>query len=329
MRRFLVNYSKWPLLPFLTVLVFSGLLTGCTPALPQFPTKGAVTYKAAVDMRFHGFRRTYLVHLPPAYDPERLLPMVVVVHGAFDTAGGMERFSGFSDLADEENFIALYPNGIGILGYLQHWNAGHCCGKAAADGIDDVTFLSTVIEDACARLAVDRRRIYMVGFSNGGMMTYRFAAERGDLLAGIAPLAASAGGRPDRRSPQWAIPAPVKPLPVLVIHGLADDSVPFEQGDGPVRQDEREYWPVMQSLGIWLASNGCPATPAMHNERQGRVHVATYDHCHDGNNVVLYTIEGWPHIWPGRYFTSDLDPGDPLYNFDAAQIIWAFFNEGR
>ena len=164
------------------------VLCACTPALPRLPGQAAMTYDAKVDVRFHGFRRTYHVHLPPGYHAARPLPMVVVVHGAFDTAKGMERFTGFSALADQENFIALYPNGIGILGYLQHWNAGHCCVKAAADGIDDVGFLTKVIEDACARLAVDRRRIYMTGFSNGGMMVHRFAAERGDLLAAVAPL---------------------------------------------------------------------------------------------------------------------------------------------
>ena len=183
-----------------------GLLAGlvlcaCTPALPRLPGQAAMTYDAKVDVRFHGFRRTYHVHLPPGYHAARPLPMVVVVHGAFDTAKGMERFTGFSALADQENFIALYPNGIGILGYLQHWNAGHCCAKAASAGIDDVGFLTKVIEDACARLAVDRRRIYMTGFSNGGMMVHRFAAERGDLLAAVAPLAATAGGRPDDQRP--------------------------------------------------------------------------------------------------------------------------------
>lgn len=142
-----------------------------------------------------GFQRDYRVHVPVGYDGRTPLPMVIVIHGAFDTARGMEKFSGFSDLADIERFIVLYPNGIGILGLLQHWNAGHCCGKAAADGIDDVGYLAAAIKDAGKRLAVDRRRIFMVGFSNGGMMAYRFAAERGRMLAGVACLAASMGGR--------------------------------------------------------------------------------------------------------------------------------------
>ena len=146
---------RWKLKLFL--LLLGGLVvTACTPGLPRQPSGQPMTYEAKVDIRLNGFRRTYRVHLPPGYGKAQPLPLVVVIHGAFDTAAGMEKFSGFSKLADQENFIALYPNGMGIFGYLQHWNAGHCCGKAAADNLDDVGFIATVIEDACARLSVDR-----------------------------------------------------------------------------------------------------------------------------------------------------------------------------
>jgi len=328
--QFTESSTWWGLKLKLGLAVVAAMVTlaGCTPGLPQHPAKieAAATYKAKVDIRFHGFKRTYLVHLPPGYNLQQPLPMLVVLHGAFDTAKGMQKYSRFSDLADEKRFIALYPNGIGILGRFQHWNAGHCCGKAAEDGIDDVGFLTTVIEDACKRLAVDKRRIYMTGFSNGGMMTYRFAAERGDLLAAIAPLAASAGGRPDRDSPQWSIPGPVKALPVLSMHGLEDKLIPFEgsmvSAEGKTK---REYWSVMQSLGAWTARDECTGPPVERLERQGKVHISVWNNCEDNNKVVLYTIEGWRHVWPGPYFTDRLDPQDPLYNFDAARIIWDFF----
>ena len=187
---------------------------------------GPKTYQGAVDIRLNGFRRTYLVHIPPGYRPEIPLPLVVVIHGAFDTAAGMEKFSNFSRLADSENFIVMYPSGFGILGFLQHWNAGHCCGKAADDNLDDVGFIAAAIEDISDRLKIDSDQIYMAGFSNGGMLVYRFAAERGELLAAIAPLAASAGGKSAEDAPQWHIPDPVQPLSVITIHGLADDDVP-------------------------------------------------------------------------------------------------------
>lgn len=307
------------------MVVFTLILSGCTAALPRLPGKMAATYKANVDIRYHGFERDYLVHLPPGYDAQRPLPMVVALHGAFGTAKIMERLTGFSDLADEKQFIAVYPNGIGAMGNFQHWNAGHCCAKAAADGVDDVGFLVAVIEDACSRLAVDRNRIFMVGFSNGGMMTYRFAAEKGDMLAAIAPLAASAGGRPDRGTPEWGIPQPVRSLPVIAFHGLDDKYVPIKGGLSQGKENAREYWSVKRSLGVWEARDGCKGQPVERDQSRGKVHVLSWENCKDNDRVVLYTLEGWPHSWPGPYYTAKRDPQDPLYNFDAARIIWDFF----
>jgi len=76
----------------------------------------------------------------------------LALHGAFGTAGTMERQSGFSELADREGFVVAYPNGIGLFGHLQHWNAGHCCGRAEMDRVDDVGFLRYVIRDVSSRV---------------------------------------------------------------------------------------------------------------------------------------------------------------------------------
>ena len=158
------------------------------------------------------------------------MPLVVVIHGAFDTAEGMEKITRFSQLADREGFMVLYPNGMGLLGFRQHWNAGHCCGKADNDQVDDVGFVAATIEDVCVRFKVDRNRIYMVGFSN-----------------------------------------------------------------------------VSKDLNA------------------GSVLVKSWVDCKDNADVALYLIKDWGHVWPGSYFTAALAKGDPLSNFDAAEIIWDFF----
>lgn len=309
------------------LLVAGWMQTGCTTALPRDArVEGPKTYRGSVDIRFNGFNRTYLVHIPSGYRSDVALPLVVVIHGAFDTAAGMERYSGFSRLADSENFIVLYPNGIGIWGFLQHWNAGHCCGKAAADDIDDVGFIAAAIEDVGARLAVDADRVYMVGFSNGGMLAYRFAAEKGDLLAAVAPLAASIGGKPSVDAPQWRIPEPVRPLSVITFHGLADDDIPFEGGVSRHRGGTRTFWPVEDSVAFWVDRNGCPPGPVVRSINE-RVVVKSWENCKDDTGVALWRLAGWGHVWPGKYFTADLAEGDPLKNFDAAAIIWEFFKD--
>jgi len=142
--------------------LFCTFLTACAKTLPVNGIAGAQTYEQELDIWANGFKRSYLVHVPPNYDRRKPLPLVVVIHGAFDTAAGMETYSGFSALSDRENFLVLYPNGMGLFGYLQHWNAGHCCGKAAKDKIDDVGFIEAAIEDVCSQLRVDRQRVFVL-----------------------------------------------------------------------------------------------------------------------------------------------------------------------
>ena len=208
------------------LFVLTWIPTACAPSLRPGRAEGKKTYNITLDRRFDNYRRSYLIHIPKGYNPEKAMPLVVVIHGAFDTATGIEKISGFSELADRENFAVLYPEGIGILGFLQHWNAGHCCGKAADDNWDDVGFIAAAIQDASERIKIDPDRIYMVGFSNGGMLTHRFAAERGDLLAAAAPMAASIGGKPSTDAPEWHIPKPKAPMALIAFHGQDDDDVP-------------------------------------------------------------------------------------------------------
>lgn len=313
----------------LSMLVMCALATGCMAGLPKGPMVVPGTYKNSVDIEIKGFRRTYLIHVPPGYTPDIPLPLVVVIHGAFGTAEGMERISGFSRLADREGFIVLYPNGMGLLGFLQHWNAGHCCGKAADDQVDDVGFVAATIEDVCRRLSVDRDRIYMVGFSNGGMLAYRFAAERGELLAAVAPMAASIGGRPSQDLPEWRIPEPVQPLSMIPMHGLLDDDITYEGGISRHRGGTRTYWSVEQSVEFWVARNGCKAPPVVQSLYEGKVVLKAWKNCTNKTEVALHLIHGWGHVWPGSSFTAALAADDPLKHFDAAEVLWAFFKSQR
>ena len=305
-------------------------LAACAKTLPQNGDIESKTYEQEMDIKANGFNRSYLVHVPPGYDGKEPLPLVVVIHGAFDTAEGMETYSGFSKLSDGKNFLVLYPNGMGLFGYLQHWNAGHCCGKAAEDQIDDVGFIEAAIEDVCSRLLVDRQRMFVLGFSNGGMMAYRFAAEKTNLLAGAAFLAASMGGRPSEKEPEWRIPNPQGPLPVMIMHGMADQDVPFEGGSSKRRGGPRTYWSVMDSVKFWVTHDKCLNKPTKQKLREGRVEATSWQGCSDHSEVALYLIDGWGHDWPGRYFTAKLPESDPLHQFDAAEIIWSFFeSHGR
>ena len=108
-------------------------LAGCA-ATPPLPSRSAApgTWRVTAGALVNGRSRSYLLHVPTGYQSGRGYPLVVVLHGAFSTAREMEDWTGWSTLADREGFVVAYPEGgWGILGFLQHWNAGHCCGKAA------------------------------------------------------------------------------------------------------------------------------------------------------------------------------------------------------
>lgn len=314
------KWSTW-----MALLLFSFMLSGCTAKLPMQNLVGPKTYRETVDIKVNGFKRTFRVHVPAGYTPEKNYPLVVIVHGAFDTAAGMEKVSGFSELADREGFVALYPNGMGRFGFLQHWNAGHCCGKAAEIQLDDVGYIDTTIDEVCRRIAIDHSRIYMVGFSNGGMLTYRFAAEKSDRIAAAAPLAASIGGKSSAEVPEWYISEPSNPVPVIVFHGMSDDDIRFEGGVSLHRGETRTYWSVDRSIGFWVSSNGCAGETKNRNLNHGNIIFKRWTGCTDDAEVVLYLLKDWGHVWPGKYFTGRLPSDHPFKDFDAAEIIWEFF----
>jgi polyhydroxybutyrate depolymerase len=320
-----IQIGKMKSLRLAVLVVLCTFLPACAKTLPSVGVAVPGTYEQELDMWANGFKRSYRLHVPPTYNAQKPMPLVVVIHGAFDTAVGMETYSGFSKLSDREGFLVLYPNGMGLFGYLQHWNAGHCCGKAAKDQIDDVAFIEAAISDVCQRLRVDRRNIFMLGFSNGGMMAYRFAAEKTNLLAGAAFLAASMGGRPSEKDPEWRIPNPKGPLPVLIMHGMADQDVPFEGGSSKRRGGPRTYFSVMDSVKFWVKNDACKNEPTKEQLNDGRVDVTSWLDCAEASAVSLYRIEDWGHDWPGEYFTGKLPQSDPLRHFDAAEIIWEFF----
>jgi len=309
------------LLPLLPLLLY-----GCLRPLPSpLPPEGG-TYTVHTTIRYQMLRRDFLLHIPPGDDPQTPLPLVVVLHGAFSTAAQTEQESGFSELADRENFLVAYPEGIGLFGYLQHWNAGHCCGKAAEDRVDDVGFVAEVIATVQRLLEVDPKRIYLVGMSNGGMLTYRIAAERGELLAAAAVVSGALGstliGAPD-----WQPPAPVAPLPMLILHGTADRHIPVAGGGSPLPgRAARHYLSLQQAVDYWLAADDC-REPAQRSEKlDGALERLSWQHCRNGTRVERLLLKDWKHLWPAPHFTDELPADAPLHGYNGSADIWKFLS---
>jgi polyhydroxybutyrate depolymerase len=268
-----------------------------------------------------GTDRDYLLHVPSGYRPESPAPLVLALHGAGMNGSMMERLSGLNRKADEAGFLVAYPSGTGM-GPFRVWNAGGFEGRLAESRPDDVAFISQLIDDVKARAAVDDKRIYATGMSNGGMMCYRLAVELADRIAAIAPVAgtmAIAEGQPCR------------PVPVMHIHGRQDKIVPFEVrgNNGPPFIKLKG---VEDSIQIWLRLNGCQEAPMCDMlSRDGdemRVSRAVYGGGKDGTEVVLVVVEEGGHTWPGRQPPLPL-LGKSAMNISATDLIWDFFRRYR
>ncbi|OHV47897.1 polyhydroxybutyrate depolymerase [Pseudofrankia sp. BMG5.36] len=266
-----------------------------------------------------GVKRSYEIHVPPGTGTAPR-PLVVELHGGGGNNGAIERQTGFFDLADQKGFLVASPNGTGRLeDRMLTWNAGWCCGQAAQNGVDDVGFIAAMLDDIAAHYPLDTRRVYVTGFSNGAMMTYRLGCALADRLAAIAPVSGAL---------DYDGCTPSRPVPLLAIHGTADQNVPYNGGTGAVQEERfpsergRVDRSVADSVAFWVRRDGCPATPVAQHD--GAVTRTTYMPCADGTEVVLDTVDGGGHAWPGgRKGRPRADA--PAADLDATAAIWDFF----
>ena len=276
---------------------------------------------------YNGQSRSYILHLPPSYNGVDEMPLVVVLHGGGGNAENIEEGTGFSEKADEEGFIVVYPDGTGRLNqYLLTWNSGFCCGYALENNIDDVGFIRALIGYLQEKYAINRHMIYVTGISNGGMMSYRLGAELSDVIASIAPVAGSIGGKVTENDTIWCIPEPDYPVSVIVFHGTNDSRVPYEGGI-PTANDTRgafSYLSVNESVSFFVKHNQCDAFPQRNISESGTIIMDLYAGGQNNTEVVLYTIVNGTHSWPGGK-TGRRNGDVPTMEISATDLIWEFF----
>ena len=218
-------------------------------------------------------------------------PLVVMLHGFGMTATAMVGLTGIDAAARRDGFTVAFPQGL-----EKSWNAGGCCGAAAVAQVDDVAMLAAVIQGQVASGAAQAARVYVVGFSNGAMMAYRFACERSDLIAGAAVVEGTlTSACPPHRS-----------VDLLVIHQRDDLIVPLAGNPNP----HAAPWvlaplpPVVESLNAWLAAGGCasrvppaaglaPAPPAVVAPI-----VRVSAPCLPAGRATVDLLSGGAHYWP-------------------------------
>ncbi len=282
--------------------------TACRRESPPTPPGPAPTGTTTYTLDFEGQQRSYRLYVPVTIPADKPAPLVLMLHGGFGTAEHAQEHYGWDAAADKHGFVVAYPDGAG-----RAWNAGGgCCGASGREGVDDVGFISEVVADVGRRLNVDPQRVYATGMSNGAMMSYRLACDT-TLFAAIAPVAGTLVG-------DCPTPAPVS---VLHIHGLDDDRVRYD-GEKGVGVAEVDGEPIASLVETWRDVDECdaPSTTA-----DGPVTTVAAQ-CPHERDVVLVTIAGAGHQWPGSSTNAvqqALGADEPTTAIDATEVIAEFF----
>lgn len=264
-----------------------------------------------VDGRF----RTYLVHTPQGYSGLQKLPVVLALHGGFGNAFNMQNQSQLSVQSDQEHFIVVYPEGVkGGFFDIRTWNAGTCCGHAAANNIDDVGFMSALIDHLVQEFMVDEERLYLTGMSNGGYMAYRLACELSERVAAIAPVACSMTVNQC---------SPSSPVPIIHFHSFLDENVLFDGGFG--MGASIQYSPPLDSIfSVWGNENQCLVTNDTIDINNEFTQV-NWDQCDCNTRIQYFITQDGGHSWPGGQATPMGDPVSTAIN--ANDEMWDFFQQ--
>ena len=229
--------------------------------------------------------RSFIVHAPTGLTSPAL---VINMHGLGSNASQQQAYTRFDAVADREGFVTVYPNGIN-----NSWDI---------IGNRDVTFILALIDTLVRRNGIDRNRVYATGFSMGGFMSHRLACAASDRIAAIGPVSGL-----NASSYNCTI---TRPVPVMQIHGTADTIV--------------RYSGVAATITGWVTRNGCPTTAVVTDPYPASVPTSAtsmsyYGPCNGGSEVVLLTVEGAEHVYPGGW-------GATGFGISAPEELWAFFN---
>lgn len=259
-----------------------------------------------------GTERTYRLYLPSTFDPQVPTPLLVALHGGLGWGDQFAETNHVEGLAEANGFVVVHPDGARIRPRLPSgtWNGGYCCGPAAADQVDDVAFVSAVLDAVGQKVTIDPARTFAMGHSNGGIMSYRLACELGDRIVGIGVVGASLGV--DTCTPPAAVS-------LIHIHGLADVNHPIDGGPGEGVADV-EFRPARDGVETLVAVDGCDASTTA---TDGDVTTETWTGCATDSAVAFVRIAGASHAWPGG--TPGRSVSGPTYEgYDATAAIWAF-----
>ncbi|MCW3078557.1 MAG: hypothetical protein JWO32_3166, partial [Bacteroidetes bacterium] len=256
-----------------------------------------------------GLQRKFRLYVPNSYNSTTASPLILNLHGYTSNSQQQMSYSNFMPIADTAKFLIVHPDGTFSSGQ-QYWNAGF------GGAVNDVQFLSQLIDSIKANYNIDLNSVYSCGMSNGGIMSYYLACNLSNRIAAIASVTGDMLN-------VWSscTPPSGRPFPVMEIHGTNDGTV-FYNGDGT-------FAPIDSVVKKWRKYNNCIPTAGITNVPD----VNTTDGCTavnykysggtNGATVELYKINGGSHSWPGAFPVI----GNTNEDFNASAEIWRFFRK--
>ena len=280
--------------------LLAGLIT-LTVALLVAPVQAAPPsgVSATIVTPYGGQVRTVNVYVAPRVPAQTPVPLLIVLHGLYLDPATAEATSGLDKVADTQDVALAYPSG-----YEGGWNAGNCCGDAHAARIDDVGFLVHIIHLVQELRPIDLDRIYLAGFSNGGMMALKAVCDRPDVFAAAVSVAGS-------------LQAPCagrRPLNAMILHGMRDTTVPYN-GE---RRSKFLGVPVTPAGTSALRLASRSKCIAKHTSAAKRYRREDYRGCSEHTSVQLLTAPSLGHRWPDMAHDG-IDGGAIAWTFLRAQ----------
>jgi len=310
----------------ISLTLLCGVVIGRQSSKSDELPKGHQRLSLSVDDR----EREAILYVPPTYRKSVEVPVVFMLHGMGGTATNSIKETGWSKKADEAMFIVVYPEATrpdaksppSFRANPQAWNDGSGRFHAAKQQIDDVAFIDALVDRVVKDYAIDPKRLYVAGFSNGASMAFRVAAELPSKVAAIAPNAGAC----------WMEKLQLTHgVSLCYITGTADSLNPLEGGFpklaiGGREQGGRKKPAVQQTIDKWVKALECEGNPERDTTTDG-VRARRYGKGRDGAEVDFTTVEGLGHNWAGGESQApEFLVGKNTKKLNATDAVWEFFS---
>jgi polyhydroxybutyrate depolymerase len=259
-----------------------------------------------------GEPRNYLLYVPKTYDRSQPTPLLISLHaGALWPQAEMET-SRWNELADERGFIVVYPSAGSRFPRVWPMRPGSLG--------SDVKYIFDLIDKLQSEYNIDRNRIYADGFSNGGGMAFALSCMLSDRIAAVGAVAGV-------QVLSWDWCRDSRPVPTVAFHGTADPVVPYQGGASPMISPGRPFPNIREWTARVARRNRCKADPT-EARISPSVRRLAYGNCAANADVILYTVEGGGHTWPGgSSVVSERIVGRIDRDISASRVMWEFFSQ--